>query len=169
MIVEVKLPYSRKYQSQEIDELRNFLTLDSCLILEKDKSKWKEEEQHLEEITSWQSKIIVDFEDFLPWAIEKKIHPEVTKYYKDVILAKRDFSEDVQRIIEDSFSKVKFNQHVSVVVPGAALLEINDIYVEADSCTELIQDKLNDGWKILAIFPQAQRRPDYILGRKSLS
>lgn len=59
-----------------------------------------------------------------------------------------------------------FNQLVNVCVPGYALLEIAEVGVKEDCCTDELGRCLLDGWKILAICPQPdQRRPDYVLGR----
>jgi hypothetical protein len=59
-----------------------------------------------------------------------------------------------------------FNAKCQVNVPGLGLLSINEVTWEEDFCTERLQDKLEEGWRILAICPQPdQRRPDYILGR----
>jgi len=58
------------------------------------------------------------------------------------------------------------NERVNVSVPGFALMEIRELAVWPDACTDHLQDALNEGWHILAICPQPdQRRPDYILGR----
>jgi hypothetical protein len=58
-----------------------------------------------------------------------------------------------------------FNNRLNVHVPDNSLLKITEVRVECDACTDLIQDHLKNGWRILAICPQAQRRPDYVLGR----
>lgn len=58
------------------------------------------------------------------------------------------------------------NERCKVVVPGPALLSYNEVAVEKDCCTDHLQTKLDEGWRILAIAVQPdQRRPDYILGR----
>lgn len=55
-----------------------------------------------------------------------------------------------------------------VVMPGYELLGYNQILVETDCCTEMIQGYLDEGWRIIAVMPQPQsRRPDYILVRRS--
>jgi hypothetical protein len=58
------------------------------------------------------------------------------------------------------------NQKVHVAVPGFGLMQINKVEVALDMCTEMLQGRLDAGWRILAICPQPdQRRPDYVLGR----
>jgi hypothetical protein len=59
------------------------------------------------------------------------------------------------------------NTKVDVHVPGNALLEVDEILVHLDLCTEALQDELEKGWRIVAVCPQPnQRRPDYVLGRR---
>lgn len=61
-----------------------------------------------------------------------------------------------------------FNKKVEVHVPGDALLNIGEIEVSLSACTETIQARLDEGWRIIAVCPQPdQRRPDYIMGRES--
>ena len=53
-----------------------------------------------------------------------------------------------------------------VHMPGQALSMYNDMKLLEDSCSDAVQEALNEGWRIIAACPQPdQRRPDYILGR----
>lgn len=62
--------------------------------------------------------------------------------------------------------KVEFNTKCNVHVPNLGMLSINQVGIAKDYCTEALQEKLNEGWRILTVCPQPdQRRPDYILGR----
>lgn len=55
---------------------------------------------------------------------------------------------------------------VQIHVPDLALMLISEVTNLDDCCTQELQNYLNDGWRILAVCPpNAQRRPDYILGR----
>lgn len=55
---------------------------------------------------------------------------------------------------------------VQIAIPDFALLSITEVTHLDDCCTDYLQSYLNDGWRILAVCPpNAQRRPDYILGR----
>lgn len=58
-----------------------------------------------------------------------------------------------------------FNEKCDVHVPGNILISYNETMLLEDSCTDVLQGELNSGWRIVAVCPQAQRRPDYILGR----
>lgn len=58
------------------------------------------------------------------------------------------------------------NQKCNVIVAGTSVMEINEVTVQRDYCTDALQSDLNQGWRILAICVQPdQRRPDYVLGR----
>lgn len=51
-------------------------------------------------------------------------------------------------------------------LPNIGLLMIDEVTWLEDACTEGLQDKLNQGWRIIAVCPpNGARRPDYILGR----
>lgn len=56
--------------------------------------------------------------------------------------------------------------NVYVQVPHVGLLSIDEVEVCEDYCTDNLQRKLNEGWRIICVCPpNAARRPDYILGR----
>jgi len=58
------------------------------------------------------------------------------------------------------------NCAVQIHVPDLALMLISEVMHLDDCCTDVLQGYLNEGWRILAVCPpNAQRRPDYILGR----
>lgn len=61
---------------------------------------------------------------------------------------------------------IYINSRCDVHVPGNLLSTYNELLLADDCCTDLLQEHLNCGWRIVAICPQPdQRRPDYILGR----
>lgn len=52
-------------------------------------------------------------------------------------------------------------------VPDLTLLTYDEVTYVDDACTDAVQQLLDKGWRILAVCPpNAQRRPDYILGRR---
>ena len=64
----------------------------------------------------------------------------------------------------DDFYKA---QAVQITIPDMALLMLNKVTNLDNACTDELQQHLEDGWRILAVCPpNAQRRPDYILGRR---
>ncbi len=67
----------------------------------------------------------------------------------------------------ERFSENTFNEKCNVHTGGNALTEYNQLMLCEDICTDELQGKLRDGWRIMAVCPQPdQRRPDYILGKK---
>ena len=61
-------------------------------------------------------------------------------------------------------------QVVQITVPDLGILQIDEVDWMDNACTEELQERLNQGWRILAVCPpNAQRRPDYILGRRKRS
>lgn len=55
---------------------------------------------------------------------------------------------------------------VQVSVPDIGLLEIDEVEVMQDACTDDLRRMLDDGWRIIAVCPpNGQRRPDYVMGR----
>lgn len=55
---------------------------------------------------------------------------------------------------------------VQITIPDMGLLLIKEVIHRDDACTDEIQDLLSEGYRILAVCPpNAQRRPDYILGK----
>lgn len=64
-----------------------------------------------------------------------------------------------------SFSDMPgFNQHTNSPVVGNHLLDISELMLCEDYCTDALQERLNEGWRIIAVCPQEARRPDYVLG-----
>lgn len=69
-----------------------------------------------------------------------------------------------------SAPSASFNDRCQQQQPNAALMAIAETKLLQDSCTDVLQENLADGWRILAVQPQPdQRRPDYILGRPLMS
>jgi hypothetical protein len=58
-----------------------------------------------------------------------------------------------------------FNEKCGQEQPGPALMDIAETLLLEDSCTDALQEHFAAGWRLLAVCPQPQRRPDYILGR----
>ncbi len=57
---------------------------------------------------------------------------------------------------------------IQVAIPDLALMHITEVKVLEDCCTDALNDELECGWRIIAVCPpNSQRRPDYILGRRT--
>lgn len=61
-----------------------------------------------------------------------------------------------------------FNQKTNSEQPNDHLMRVTQTLLLEDGCTELLQEKLSQNWRIIAVCPQPHRRPDYILGRAYL-
>ncbi len=84
---------------------------------------------------------------------------------------------DMTKVMPEMFTRIEdkqtavvqksdtYNSHCEVHIPGSALSLYNDTLLLEDCCTDALQSELDNGWRIIACCPQAQRRPDYILGR----
>lgn len=56
--------------------------------------------------------------------------------------------------------------NTQLAIPNLLLLEVDEVSVIEDACTDQLQGRLDEGWRILAACPPAAaRRPDYVLGR----
>lgn len=59
---------------------------------------------------------------------------------------------------------------VQIHVPDGPLMYVDEVKHLDNCCTDELQMELQEGWRILAVCPpNAQRRPDYILGRVTRS
>ena len=64
---------------------------------------------------------------------------------------------------ENVFEAIKRNQ---IMLPNNLMLDMKELCVEINACTDQINKLIQDGWKLIAILPQHnQARPDYILGK----
>lgn len=78
---------------------------------------------------------------------------------------------DVQSLIATSIEKSiaevgkLFNTKTSSEQPNVSLMDVAETMLVENSCTDDLQAHLSVGWRILAVCPQPQRRPDYVLGR----
>ncbi|WP_293857289.1 hypothetical protein [uncultured Alsobacter sp.] len=58
--------------------------------------------------------------------------------------------------------------NIQIAIPAIGLLAMDEVMVLEDACTDILRGHLEDGWRIIAVCPpDAQRRPDYVLGRSS--
>ncbi len=86
----------------------------------------------------------------------------------DIISVLTSLEDKVESIITraESIQDFNFNSKCNVHIGGGLLVTFNDIKLLEDSCSDILQEQLNYGWRIIAICVQPdQRRPDYILGR----
>lgn len=110
------------------------------------------DEKNRHERYAWTSELLVDLETDGRWLTENGVSFEVHKFKGTMPLKAIEPGGTVHNIY--------------VQVPHVGLLSINEVEVEEDCCTDRLQERLNEGWRILCVCPpNAARRPDYILGR----
>jgi hypothetical protein len=81
-----------------------------------------------------------------------------------------DIRAVIQSAVSSSVDAVGrlFNQKCQQEQPGPNLMSVEETMLMQDCCTDDLQEALSKGWRILAVCPQPQRRPDYVLGRRFL-
>ncbi len=86
--------------------------------------------------------------------------------YSGVIQQIMAIQEKFETALKNFDKQIEFNEKVDVHVGNLGLLNINQVGYCLDYCTEKLQDRMNEGWRLLSVCPQPdQRRPDYIIGR----
>lgn len=90
------------------------------------------------------------------------------KPYPGAMLVKMKQKAGYEPRQRPTFENFQTGQAVQISIPDIGLLHVNEVMVLDDICTDVLQEHLNEGWRILAVCPpNAARRPDYILGRSS--
>ena len=72
----------------------------------------------------------------------------------------------LEQVNTELLNKNTFNEKCEVHVGGHALMQVNEVNLLEDCCTDVLQGELKAGWRIIAACVQPDgRRPDYIMGR----
>ena len=101
---------------------------------------------------AWARESIIDIDSDGVWLSENGIAFTIKKFKGTLPL---------QTVLPDGKQ-----YQVYVQVPHIGLLTINEVQLEENCCTDRLQGLLDEGWRILCVCPpNAQRRPDYVLGR----
>lgn len=118
--------------------------------------------------------LVVDLAYFaakFPWlkfSVEESVEAHVEPIVKSIqseIDAMNDILDRFKELEITSDART-FNSQCDVHIGGGLLMQINDLMLCEDSCTDDIQSKLDGGWRIVSVCVQPDgRRPDYILGR----
>lgn len=97
---------------------------------------------------------------------EKFINFAVNNKYSDIISIDMEIVKTLKAmIIEGHDIKYAPSETTNIHLPSNELFSVKRTKLLQDSCTNLLQECLDDGWRIIACIPRAgQRRPDYILG-----
>lgn len=101
---------------------------------------------------AWPRETLIDLEVDGPRLVAIGVHFTV-KSFKGTL--------PLQTVLPDGKDYV-----VHVHIPNLGLLTVDEVMVEEDCCTDNLQRRLNEGWRILCVCPPKNaRRPDYIMGR----
>lgn len=157
MIIQIKETYAHKEQTTE--EIKSFF---------EENGEWKESPAYMSEQDKADGKPerfrveynFVGHIDQIPVSILNSQKSNIT-YFKGM-------KSMVEQAIHSDMGVMKtLNANaINVHLPSMDLLMINETLLLEDSCTDKLQDHLNEGWGIVACIPRpGQRRPDYILGR----
>jgi hypothetical protein len=189
-LYQVELPYSVVVRDEEFQILKKYFNVKykeekdfkhSLSTEEREKLTEDEKEkiihkmyeeysaQEKKELDIVDRKAVVDINlclsecSFIPITVRKKVYIDV-----EVKTRVEDFTELAEKF-ERSIGKIPknlFNNKCEVHIGGSLLMTVNDLKLLENSCTDVIQENLNHGWRIVACCVQPDgRRPDYILGR----
>lgn len=68
--------------------------------------------------------------------------------------------------VDDGFeADVGWNAKTQSPLSGPVLHSFNQVMLCEDYCSDQLQSRMNEGWRLIAVCPQESRRPDYVLGR----
>jgi hypothetical protein len=148
-ILNIEFDWSLKPDEQQIKRLKEFSNNPDRVRLDDDGT------------LNWASK---DFEITLDEAFSVSDKFRVTGRTKMARLV--DIEDEIDHISNTKGRVAPVNQKCNVVVAGTSVLEITEVQLASDCCTDSLQRQLENGWRILAICVQPdQRRPDYIMGK----
>lgn len=123
-------------------------------------------------------------EEKTAWKIGGTVHPvdfealhligelglkiEVRPYENCMLVKLQDMVRRLELRVDSELARaMTIGAAVQVHVPDLALMRIDEVTYLDNACTDSLQGLLDEGWRILAVCPpNAQRRPDYILGRR---
>ena len=114
---------------------------------------------------------IVDFDQLMEVLNKTGLEAKIKPFKGNAYFTKRNGLEERLRTLEGDFQLIRKQLVedgvlVQVHVPNLSLLSFNQVEVLEDYCTNNLQKKLDEGWRILAVCPPLdERRPAYIVGR----
>lgn len=116
------------------------------------------------------------------WPSDKEEKPHWYKYGEvipielpsdAVMLAKHKIKYTIEKI-KNSYQHKHLDAsgntyNLNFALPNIGLLSVDEVDWLDDACTQDVQRRLNEGWRIIAVCPpNGARRPDYIFGRSKL-
>jgi hypothetical protein len=116
---------------------------------------WSAYEQFVEIESFWKAwKKPFTIKEILPYSLNN-----------ETIFLER-LNSNIEQLLTSPKVEAYFNNKCNTHVSDISLFSVTETLLLESGCTDTLQSKLKDGWRILSICPQPdQRRPDYILGR----
>ncbi|AWD92400.1 hypothetical protein [Xanthomonas phage Carpasina] len=123
---------------------------------------------------------LLDLMTSIPDEIESIKQVKTGKTTSDIISAINQASDRFERMAKGSEDQHEgertwdrsgrrpykgYNDHTGTHISNNVMTSFNQVLLMEDACTDNLQDHLNEGWRVIAVCPQAARRPDYILGK----
>lgn len=111
------------------------------------------------------------------WKAEEAEPQNWYRYSEPIVLSQSDMALLAQYGLKFTVTRIKNSfehkhtegnttYNLNFALPNIGLLSIDEVTWIDDACTQVLQAKLEDGWRIIAVCPpNGARRPDYILGR----
>lgn len=147
---------------KELTEENYALLRDAFPTLPAEKPSWAPDNSLL--LTDENKHLLVQFN--LSFKISKE---EVKGTVGQALVKLADRMDSLEADVKKRRNLAELESHgaaVQIHVPDFTLMTITEVEVLDDCCTDMLQRHLDDGWRILAVCPpNAQRRPDYVLGR----
>lgn len=135
-------------------------------LLDSDKPEHTDEAKLAWYSTSFNPTFYVDLDKIFGTAIWDYIE------FVEVLNMESELGELIMETQADRLKKLEreprsvVNELCNVSV-GGSVIDVTQVQVLNDLCTEELQRQLNDGWRIVAVCVQPdQRRPDYVLGKR---
>ena len=171
-LTKIQLAYDTKFTTHDCDVVLKFFP--DATFIKSDKST---DELPLFEINYSGRQFLVDLESFV------KEYPHQflvlgmvtlpTKFDDANLEAMTNFTGVIdnmtklaERITTAVNNSVTFNEKCHVHVGGSTLISVNETKLLECSCTDNLQQHLDEGWRIVACCVQPDgRRPDYVIGR----
>jgi hypothetical protein len=113
----------------------------------------------------------VDVDDLQEVVNKTGLRVQLKPFAGNVFMRQKDGVDKRLRVLEGELKLVRQQLAidgtiVQVHVPNFSLLSFNQVEVQEDCCTDHLQLRLDQGWRIIAVCPPLdERRPTYILGR----
>ena len=93
------------------------------------------------------------------WTLDKEELRSSTGTMVKKLLSKNGGYRRTEQALEEG-------EAVQIHISDLGLMAIDKTLLLENCCTDVLQEHLDKDWRILAVCPTAQRRPDYILGRR---